>query len=244
MGMQCIFVFYNYDANYIHMEPMKSRHASEILAAFQHSNEIFLKAGFSPRLHRLDNECSTVLKDHLQEEQIDFQLAPPGIHRRNSAERAIRTAKNHLIAAFSSADPNFPMHLWCRLLPQANITLNLMRGSRVNPKLSAYAQVHGLFDYNRTPMAPPGTFVLGHEKPAKRGTWSPHAVEAWYIGPALESYHCYKVWVIKTRGTRIMDTVQWFPHHVKMPTHSTTDLVFKAASGFRKGSSLGFRTGL
>ena len=130
-----------------------------------------------------------------RQEQIDFQLAPPGIHRRNSAERVIRTAKNHLMAAFSSADPNFPMHLWCRLLPQANITLNLLRGSRVNPKLSAYAQVHGLFDYNRTPMAPPGTFVLGHEKPTKRGTWSPHAVEAWYIGPALESYRCYKVWV-------------------------------------------------
>ena len=62
LGMQHIFVFYNYDANYIHMEPMKSRHATEILAAFQRSNDIFLKAGFSPRLHRLDNECSTVSK--------------------------------------------------------------------------------------------------------------------------------------------------------------------------------------
>ena len=79
-------------------------------------------------------------------------------------------------------------------------------------------------------MAPPGTFVLSHEKPAKRGTWSPHAAEAWHIGPAQESYRCYKVWVIKTRGTCIMDTVQWFPHHVKMPTHSTTDLVLQAAS--------------
>jgi hypothetical protein len=55
------------------------------------------------------------------------------------------------------------MHLWCRLIPQADIALNLLRGSRVNPKLSAYAQVHGHFDFNRTPLAPPGTFVLCHE---------------------------------------------------------------------------------
>ena len=44
-----------------------------------------------------------------------------------------------------------PLHLWDRLLPQALLTLNLLRGSRINPKLSAWAQVNGLFDYNRTP---------------------------------------------------------------------------------------------
>ena len=234
LGMQYIFVMYSYDPNYIHMEPMKNRTKEEILAAFQRSNSILVNAGFKPLLHRLDNECSNILKDHLHSENIDFQLAPPGIHRRNAAERAIRTAKNHLIAAFCSVDPNFPMHLWCRLLDQANITLNLLRGSRVNPKLSAYAQVHGHFDFNRTPLAPPGTFVLGHEKPSKRGTWDPHAVEAWYIGPAMDSYRCYKVWCIETRGTRIMDTIEWFPRHVTMPTHNATDLVLAAASDLAK----------
>jgi len=202
LGMQYIFVMYAHDPNYIHLEPMKNRTAGEILAAFQRSNNVFTKAGFKPQLHRLDNEASNILKDHLHEEEIDFQLAPPNNHRRNPAERAIRTAKNHLIAMFCSCDPNFPMHLWCRLLPQANITLNLLRGSRVNPKLSAYNQVHGPFDFNRTPLAPPGTFVLGHKKPSARGSWDPHAADSWCIGPALDSYRCYTVWTIKTRAMR------------------------------------------
>jgi hypothetical protein len=31
----------------------------------------------------------------------NFQLVPPGIYRRNAAERAIRTFKNHFIAGLS-----------------------------------------------------------------------------------------------------------------------------------------------
>eukprot|EP00978_Attheya_sp_CCMP212_P042396 scaffold257717_cov58-Attheya_sp.AAC.1 len=76
-----------------------------------------------------------------------------------------------------STDPDMPLHLWDKLLPQALITLNLLHGSRMNPKLSAHAQVYGAFDFNRTPLAPPGTKVLGHEKPEVRGTWAPHAVD-------------------------------------------------------------------
>ena len=47
-------------------------------------------------------------------------------------------------------------------LPQATQTLNLLRRSRINPQLSAEAKLNGAFDYNRTPMAPPGTKVLIH----------------------------------------------------------------------------------
>ena len=63
--MQYIFVMYSHDPNYIYMEPMKNRTAEEILAAFQCRNDIFIKAGFKPLLHRLDNECSNILKAHL-----------------------------------------------------------------------------------------------------------------------------------------------------------------------------------
>ena len=113
----------------------------------------------------MDNEASKALKEFLHEEGTEHQLVPPHQHRRNAAERAIRTFKNHFIAGLCSTDPDFPIHLWDRLLPQAEITLNLLRKSRMNPKLSAYAQVHGAYDFNRTPMAPPGTQVITHEKP-------------------------------------------------------------------------------
>jgi hypothetical protein len=70
-----------------------------------------------------------MLKAFMQEQAIDFQLVPPGVHRRNAAERAIRTFKNHFIAGLCSVDKDFPLHLWDRLLPQAILSLNLLRGS-------------------------------------------------------------------------------------------------------------------
>jgi hypothetical protein len=107
----------------------------------------------------------------MTDSNIDYQLVPPGVHRRNAAERAICTFKNHLIAGLCSVDKHFPLHLWDRLAPQALITLNLLRGCRLNPKLSALAQFNGQFDFNRTPIAPPGIRVLAHDKPSKRTSW-------------------------------------------------------------------------
>ena len=86
------------------------------------------------------------------------------MHRRNAAEQAIRTYKNHCMAGFASCNPNFPLAEWDRLLTQAEITLNILRTSRVNPKLSAHLYMFGLFDLNQTPLAPPGTKTIIHKK--------------------------------------------------------------------------------
>ena len=98
-------------------------------------------------------------------EGIDYQLVPPNLHRRNAAEQAIRTFKNHFIAGLCSTDKDFPIHLWDHLLPQAGLFLNVLRGSRINPSLSAWTQLHGTFDFNRTPIVPPSIRVLVHDKP-------------------------------------------------------------------------------
>ena len=103
-----------------------------------------------------------------------FQLVPPHIHQWNATKRAISTFKDHFIAGLASANKDFPLHLWCRLVPHAVITLNLMRQSRINPKLIGHAILHGEFNCDATPLAPPGTRVIVHEKPAVRGTWAPH----------------------------------------------------------------------
>ena len=127
--------------------------------------------GFKPNLHIIDNKTSADLFAYLEQAEITVQMVPPHCHRRNAAERAIRTFKNHLIAALCTTDDGFPLDLWDKILEQVVLTLNLMRASRMNPRLSAHAQVHGAFDYNLTPLAPPGTLVLVHEKPSARGTW-------------------------------------------------------------------------
>jgi hypothetical protein len=76
---------------------------------------------------RLDNEASQLIKSYLHDKNITFQLVTPYSHRRNSAERSIRSFKDNLIAGICSTDKAFPMHLWYRLVPQALITLNMLR---------------------------------------------------------------------------------------------------------------------
>jgi hypothetical protein len=91
----------------------------------------------------MEKEASSALKSYFTENDMTCQLVPPHCHRRNAAERDIRTFKEHFMAGLASVDPYFPMHLWHSLLPQAEITLNLLRTSRLHPQLSAAAHFHG-----------------------------------------------------------------------------------------------------
>jgi hypothetical protein len=141
-----------------------------------------------PLLYILDNEASAEFKKSLKKYGVEYQLVPPHVHRRNAAERAIQTFKNHFLAFLATCDPDFPVSEWDRLLFQAELTLNLLRSSRVNPKLSAYAYLNGNFDFNKTPLAPPGTKVLVHLKPDQRASWAYHGEEGWYVGPSMEHY--------------------------------------------------------
>ena len=174
------------------------------------------------------------MEHYMLQEDIEFQLTPAGLHRRNLAERAIQTFKNHFIAGLCSTHPNFPLVLWDKLLSQCLITLNLLRQSRVNPQLSAYAQVYGPFDYSKTPLAPPGMKILIHERTDDRGPYDPHGIDGWYLGPSMKHYRCHRVWVISTCSERISDTVTWIPHGISMPTSSTTDIIIAAAQDLTK----------
>ena len=104
---------------------------------------------FCPRTHWLDNEAPTALKQFDTNNHVEYQLVPPHMHRRNSAERAIRTWKNHFLAGLCSTDDKFPMHLWDRLLQQATLTLNILRPSRRNHQLLAYTMLEGQFDLKK-----------------------------------------------------------------------------------------------
>jgi hypothetical protein len=149
-GNSYVMVCYVYDCNYVKVIPMKSRSASEWVKSYDTVHQELTVKGFKPKLQTLDNEASSALKNFVTVNDIDYQLVPPHCHRRNSAERAIRTFKEHFVAGLSSVDPTFPLHLWDILLLQAEITLNLLRNSRLHPQLSAAAHFHGLVDYNKT----------------------------------------------------------------------------------------------
>ena len=107
-----MLILYDQDSNYIHVEPMSSRSGKDILAKCKKGFGLFTSRGLTPLLQRLDNEASTVLQQFLRDQDVDFQLVLPNVHRQNAAERAIRTFKNHMIAGLCGTDPNFPLHLW------------------------------------------------------------------------------------------------------------------------------------
>jgi hypothetical protein len=155
-------VCYIYDCNYINVIPMNLSSASEWVKAYDSVHQALTVKGFKPKLQTLDNEASAALKNFFIANDIVYQLVPPHCHQRNTVERAISTFKEHFVAGLSSVDPSFPMHLWDRLLPQAEITLNLLRTSRLHPQLSATAHFHGLVDYNKTAFALPGCKIIAH----------------------------------------------------------------------------------
>jgi hypothetical protein len=132
------------------------------------------------------------------------------------------------VAGIFSVDPTFTLHLWDRLLPQVEITLNLLRTSRLHPQLSAAAHFHGLLDYNKTAFAPPGCKIIAHKKPGKRRAWAPHGQPGYSLGPAMHHYRCQNVYIYATASERILDTLEFFPHIYKTPQLSSTDRLIMA----------------
>ena len=126
---------------------------------------------------------------------LKYQLVPPNQHRHNAAERAIRTFKTHLLAGLASCDPKFPVREWDRILNQAELTINVLRNSRVNPSLSVHACLHGVHNFNNVPLAPPGTKAVFHANPDKRASWVFHGEDGWYVGPAPQHYRCFKYYM-------------------------------------------------
>jgi hypothetical protein len=133
------------------------------------------------------------------------------------------------VARLSSVDPASPLHLWDRLLPQAEITLNILRTSRLHPQLSAAALFHGLVDYNKTAFVPPGCKIIAHVKPGKRRTWAPHGQHGYSLVPTMHHYRCQNVYISATASERIVDTLEFFPHNYQMPQLSSTDRLLMAA---------------
>ena len=117
------------------------------------------------------------------------------MHRRNAAEKAISTFKNHFKVILAGVNQTFPLHLWDHLLLQAESTLNMMRPTNIAPMVSAYTYMYGQQDYNKMPMAPVGCTALFHVKSNIRKIWDSNAINEYYLGTLQEHYKCYKVWV-------------------------------------------------
>ena len=134
----------------------------------------------------LDNECSAEYKEAIQKNGLSFQLVPPNDHRRNIAEKAIQTFKDHFVAVLYGTDDACPLKLWCQVLRHAEHQLNLLRKSRLIPTTSALAHMYGSHNFDAHPWAVLGSALELHVMPSKRRTWESHTKTGFYLGASWD----------------------------------------------------------
>ncbi len=200
-----------------------------MVQAYQALIDCINATGIFPLGHILDNKCSALFKQQIQLNKLTYQLVPPHDHRRNRAKKAIQTFKDHFLSILCGTDPSFPLHLWDWLLSQVENTLNMLCPARTLKTISAYTYLYGQHDYNCNPFAPLGCKVEAHVVPEIYETWAPHTASGYYIGNAMEQYHCHNVYIPDTKGTHACSSVFFKHKYLLMPTLTPSDTLIKAA---------------
>ena len=137
-GNQYVMIAYHCDLNVILARTINSRKDIYRLRAYNIIMERLKIRGHHANLQVLDNEASAAYRQLITDKwKADFQLVPPNIHRRNSAERDILTFKAHFLAILAGVAPHYPRNLWDPLIPQTELTLNLLRQARLDHTKSA-----------------------------------------------------------------------------------------------------------
>ncbi len=153
------------------------------------------------------------MKNHIRDTcKINMELVPPGCHQQNAAGVAIRNFKSHFLSVLAGVADDFPQNHWDCLLPQTEITLNLIQQLNTTPTVSAYAHLSGPFDYNKMPLAPMGCEEQIHKRTNKQGTWAYHSIDGWYLFTSPQNI---------TALTRVMSR-QPKPNAIRTPSISNT----------------------
>jgi hypothetical protein len=211
------------------IELMKNRSAGEMIQAYQALIDRLNASGLFPTEHILNNECSDQFKKQIKLNNMTYQLIPPHDHRRHRVDKAIQTFKDHFISILCGLDASFPLHLWDRLLVQAEHTLNMVHPAWMLKAVLAYTYLYEQHDYNSHPFAPLRCKVEAHVVPEIWETWAPHTTSGYYIGNAMEHYCCHNVYISNTKSMRVCSSVFFKQRYLTMPTLTPSDTLLKAA---------------
>ncbi len=166
------------------------------------------------------------MKNHICDTcKFDMELVLPGCHQHNAAKVAIRNFKAHFLSVLAGVANNFPPSLWDWLLPQTEITINLIRQSNATPTVLAYAHLRGPFDYNIMPLAPMGCEAQVNEKTNKRGTWAYHLADGWYLFTSPKHYCTHNCHIRHTKSKQLSNTIQFQHKRITNPTITHADKV-------------------
>ncbi len=89
--------------------------------------------------------------------------------------------------ALATIDCKRLLQLWDQFLLQVQDTLNMLRRCQRDRTISTYEALYGVFDFNKTPLAPIGTKALIYEGPDTRALWVPHGIDGYYVDPAKKN---------------------------------------------------------
>ena len=150
--------------------------------------------------------------------QDNVPTGDPHLHRRNAAERAIHTFKAQFLSILSGADKSFHNYLWGKILPHAEVMLNLLRKSALSPAMSAWEHFNGPLNYDANPLGPSVCRIRIHSNPNTRLTWGFCGRAGYSIGPGLHHYRCHTVVDAMTQAEVICYTVEYRHSYVIQPT--------------------------
>ena len=137
-GNQYVMIAYH-SSNLILTQPFATRKDKQRIEAHNTIMTRLKAGGLDVDLQVLDSEASKGYKEAMVNKwRVKYQLVPPDMHRRNAAERTIKTFKAHFISILAGADDDFPSHLCDLLVPQAEMAQNLLRPCTSDPTISAW----------------------------------------------------------------------------------------------------------
>lgn len=138
------------------IEPMTSQSENKMICA----NDLFLnrlkKQGFNPIKQVLNNLISKAKIKAIEMHGLRADSLLIGAHRRNTAEIAIQTAKNHIKTCTTRMWLSFPMNLWDHLFPQIEHTCNLLHLANANSCVLAHQGLYDNHHYHLMPVHPMG----------------------------------------------------------------------------------------
>jgi hypothetical protein len=207
---------------YIHVELFPSRTEASLASAFVRTYQFFKDLGHQIQFQVLDNECPASLLRFFQQQHVTVQRVPLNQKRTNKAERAIQTFRRHFLLVLVGTHSNFHINQWHHLLPQTEVTLNMLQDMDV----SAYHGLHRKpYDFISRPMAPCSTLLVAHDPVRKKR--DNYGRMGFYLGPALTHYGSYHCFITDINATRICGSVMFYPTPLVLPGASRFDQFLK-----------------
>ena len=187
-GNQYIMVGIHSSSNAILVRPFASKRDTHHIPAYNKMYNRLASAGAPPAIHIMDNEASAAMQRAIHTNNCKLQVVPPHVHCRYAAKRAICTFKDHFLAVLAGTNQLFPANRWDLLVPQTELTLNLLCPTPHPTTSSTWEALFGPFNFDATPMGPAGCAVHIHNKAATCKSWDFCTQDGFYIWPAPNHY--------------------------------------------------------